>query len=579
MVAAQALPIAAFPAKTVKNRQTARGTGRRSVAEWYLRGTVLMTDQAVKNHVPAGTRFGRYEVIAEIASGGMATVYLGRALGAAGFTRLVAIKLMHPHVGKDEEFIAMFMDEARLAARIRHPNVVPTLDLENGDDGLFLVMEYIEGDGLLNLMRLASKAGARIPAPVVLRIGLDILNGLHAAHELTGDRGEPLKLVHRDVSPHNILLGIDGIARITDFGIARAEERISATRDGQIKGKLAYMAPEQTSATPVDRRADLFSTGVVLWECLAGRRLFHGQNDGEVLRNLLANPIPRLRSIVPDLPEALDAVCARALEREPDNRFVNAAQFAEALEEAGGSLGIGSARAVSQYVREISGERIAAMAGRVRDSIPDANTSAVRPTPRKRAETDPERTIRREEVDEAQLRPIPNASAIGPPPLTSTSVVPPESDASGGRRRVLAVVALIVFMASVIAGGFAVRDARERAHGSALSAETALHTTNPPSPVVLTVTPATAPVPVVPVAVQPTIDDAAVHIAADMVFPHGESQPGAVAARGVARPGTAIRRAPGGNTVERPTPVATTPPSGPANGTAPANVPFNPEAM
>ncbi len=292
--------------------------------------------ELARQTVPPGTRLGRYEIIADIASGGMATVFLGRALGAAGFQRLVAIKCLHPHVAKDAEFVGMFMDEARLAARIRHPNVVPTLDLENGPDGLFLVMEYVEGDSLLSLLKLTSRAGRKIPAPIAIRIVLDVLAGLEAAHDLTGSRGEPLRIVHRDVSPHNILVGVDGIARITDFGIARAEERISATREGQVKGKLAYMAPEQTSGETVDMRADLFAAGTVLWETLAGRRLFGGQTDGEVVRALLVNAIPRLKSEWPEGPDALDSVCSKALERERDKRYANAHQFAEALTEAAG---------------------------------------------------------------------------------------------------------------------------------------------------------------------------------------------------------------------------------------------------
>ncbi len=313
-----------------------------------------------------GTRLGRYEIVTHIAAGGMANVYLGRALGVAGFQRLVAIKLLHPHVAADRQFITMFLDEARLAARVRHPNVVATLDLQHGADGHYLVMEYVEGDSLLGLLRQTAKLNKPMPAGIAIRIMLETLHGLHAAHELTGDQGEPLHLVHRDVSPHNILVGADGVTRLTDFGIARAEERISHTRDGQVKGKLSYMAPEQTGSEPVDRRADVFTAGIVLWECLASKRLFRGQTDAEALRQLLEAPIPRLRDVAPGYPPALDEVCARALRRDPDERFDNAADFAEALEEAAEPLGIATPRALGAYVREIAAEMLESVDRRVR---------------------------------------------------------------------------------------------------------------------------------------------------------------------------------------------------------------------
>ena len=313
-----------------------------------------------------GTRLGRYEIITHLAAGGMATVFLARLHGVAGFQRLVAIKLLHPHIAADQTFITMFLDEARLAARIRHPNVVPTVDLQHGPEGHYLVMEFIEGESLLGLLRQTVKMNKPIPAGVAIRVMLDALAGLHAAHELTGDSGEPLQLVHRDVSPHNILIGIDGIARIVDFGIARAEERIGTTRDGQVKGKLAYMAPEQTNGEIVDRRVDVFTAGIVLFESLTGRRLFRGATDAEVLRNLIEKPIPRLREVSPGYPQALDDVVARALQRDPDARFDSAADFADALEEAAEPLGIATPKQVGAYVRETAGEIIDSVMRRVR---------------------------------------------------------------------------------------------------------------------------------------------------------------------------------------------------------------------
>jgi serine/threonine protein kinase len=183
-----------------------------------------------------GLRFGRYETIQPIASGGMATVYLGRAVGAGGFERRVAIKVMHAHVAEDPEFKAMFLDEARLAARIHHPNVVSTLDVQEDAEGMFLVMEFVEGASLRDIIRALKKKKQRMPVGNAVRIIVDALSGLHAAHELRGKDGNLLQLVHRDVSPHNILVGADGITRITDFGVARAESRLSSTRGGHLIG-------------------------------------------------------------------------------------------------------------------------------------------------------------------------------------------------------------------------------------------------------------------------------------------------------------------------------------------------------
>ncbi len=328
-----------------------------------------------------GTRLGRYEIITHLADGGMASVYLGRALGAAGFHRLVAIKLLHPHVAADEQFITMFLDEARLAARIHHPNVVPTLDLQHGPEGHYLVMEFIEGESLLGLLRQSVKVHKPLPAAIAIRVALDALAGLHAAHELTGDLGEPLQIVHRDVSPHNILVGVDGVGRIVDFGIARAEERMGTTRDGQVKGKLAYMAPEQTTSEPVDRRVDVFTMGIVLWECLSGRRLFRGQSDAEVLRNLLDKPIPRLREVSPEYSKGVEDVIARALNRTISERWATAADFADALEQAATPLGTATSRQVGAYVREAAGEAIDNLMRRARAFQEGSKVSNLSTTP------------------------------------------------------------------------------------------------------------------------------------------------------------------------------------------------------
>jgi serine/threonine protein kinase len=276
---------------------------------------------------------GRYALYDPIASGGMATVHLGRLLGHVGFERTVAIKRLHPQFAQDPEFVSMFLDEARVVARIRHPNVVPTLDVVAVEGELFIVMEYVQGESLSRLIKTSSSQGSRIPPAYVATIMGGVLHGLHAAHEAKNERGEPLDVVHRDISPQNILVGTDGVARVLDFGVAKAAGRIQTTREGQLKGKLAYMAPEQISGI-VGRGTDVYAASVVLWEALTGRRLFSGDNDAHVMKLVLENRIAAPSEHVPDLPPALDALVLRGLSREPADRFATAKEMALALEEA-----------------------------------------------------------------------------------------------------------------------------------------------------------------------------------------------------------------------------------------------------
>ena len=274
---------------------------------------------------------GDYTLLTKLASGGMATVYVGRKRGAAGFERLVAIKCCHPHLRDDEEFSSMFLDEARLCASIRHPNVVATLDVSDGDL-LYLVMEYVEGFSLAHLIRQALRNGALIPPGVALRVMIDTLTGLHAAHELRDGDGQLLNLVHRDVSPQNILVGVDGVARITDFGIAFASARATVTQEGRIKGKFSYIAPEQVKSQQASRRMDVFSAGAVLWEALTGRPLFRRQDEAATINAVLNEPIPPPSRLVPSLPSSLDTVVLKALHRNPAARYQTASDLADALE-------------------------------------------------------------------------------------------------------------------------------------------------------------------------------------------------------------------------------------------------------
>lgn len=321
--------------------------------------TAVKRNAATNVYLPTGHRLGRYEVLVKLATGGMAVVYIGRAQGLAGFERLVALKVLHQNLAHEEEFVRMFLDEARLAARIRHPNVVPTIDIsDTPDTGFFIVMDYVEGDHLGALLAGAHKTGAPLPLPITLRIVSDALAGLGAAHDLRSERGELLKLVHRDVSPHNIMVGSDGVARLTDFGVAKAENRLAHTRDGQLKGKLAYMAPEQAMRGSCDSRSDLFAMGVILWEAVTGRRLFRADNPGATLTKLLNDPIVAPSAIDPAL-APLDPVLARALDRNPDGRYQTADELIDALERVAPQVGgLASLREVSQVVRELTAEKL-----------------------------------------------------------------------------------------------------------------------------------------------------------------------------------------------------------------------------
>ena len=335
----------------------------------------------------------RYELIGEIASGGMATVFLARRDGAGGFQRLVAIKRLHPHLAHQEEFVEMFLDEARLAAAIHHPHVVPILESENGH---YVVMEFIEGDTLAGLSARALARGVMIPRTVAVRIVLDALAGLHAAHQLKDGEGRLLGLVHRDCTPQNILVGSDGSSRLTDFGVARAASRLAITRSQTVKGKVAYLSPEQATAGELDRRSDLFTMGIVLWEALAGRPLFLSDNDSTTISRLLGGPIPSVRQYAPDISPELDQVCARALQRNAARRYPTAAAMAEALESAArSSLGdAGSPGDVSRCVEMLIGTDLAAQRDAIRawtsqnDASPDSRRRpsmsemlAVRSTP------------------------------------------------------------------------------------------------------------------------------------------------------------------------------------------------------
>ncbi len=307
---------------------------------------------------------GRYSLYGRIASGGMATVHLGRLLGPVGFSRTVAIKKLHINLSQDPDFVLGFIDEARLAARIQHPNVVPTLDVVSEKGQLLLVMEYVMGESLARLVRAVVARGELVPPKIAASILSSALHGLHAAHEATNDFGKPLEIVHRDVSPHNILVGSDGVTRVLDFGVAKAMGRLQSTGEGTLKGKVAYMAPEQIRAAGVDRRTDIYAAGVVLWETLTGRRMFQADTQVEVFARVLAGCQEPPSTHVPNLPESFDRVTMRALSSDPNGRFATAREMAMALE---GCAGIATPSEVGPWVVSLASDDLAERARAVAD--------------------------------------------------------------------------------------------------------------------------------------------------------------------------------------------------------------------
>ncbi|MBL8714764.1 MAG: protein kinase [Myxococcales bacterium] len=276
---------------------------------------------------------GRYLLSAEIASGGMGTVHLGHLRGEAGFARAVAIKRLHPHYAREDDFRRMFIDEARLASRVRHPNVVPTLDVVVEGDELFVVMEYVHGAPLSYLLQATRQAGRPIPVRIASAIASGLLQGLHAAHEAVDEKGQPLGLVHRDVSPQNVIVGADGATRVLDFGVAKAAGRLqSTTAPSTMKGKLAYAAPEQIRGEDVTRLTDLYAAGVVTWELFTGKRLFTGDHDGALVEQILVGWVDPPSRWDPAIPEALDEAILRALSTEPSRRFRTTREMAMAIE-------------------------------------------------------------------------------------------------------------------------------------------------------------------------------------------------------------------------------------------------------
>ncbi|MFT3926635.1 MAG: serine/threonine-protein kinase [Myxococcales bacterium] len=334
---------------------------------------------------------GDYRILAELARGGMGRVYLARRTGQAGFERYFAIKVMHQQLNDDHNAVMMLLDEAHIASRLHHPNVVPVMDIGTFADGYYLVMDYVEG---CSLQQLIKASPLERPVKAIVSIMLDALRGLHAVHTLRGVNDEVLHVVHRDISPHNLLLGLDGACRVTDFGIAKARQRFTDTDVGIHKGKLAFMSPEQLRGPDqVDARVDVWAAGVTLYAALTGVHPFRGENDAATVHALLGAEIPLPSSVGLKPPAALDEVIMRSLQRDPAERWASAEAFADALRDVALREGLlGSPGDVATWVKATCGGELAARRRRLLD-IPKSDDLTVTEAERSLIGTSPSSSL------------------------------------------------------------------------------------------------------------------------------------------------------------------------------------------
>ena len=409
--------------------------------------------------VRPGAVLGRYELLVPIAAGGMAQVWAARLLGQGGFSKIVALKMILPEFANDVEFRQMFLDEARIAAKLRHPNACETFDLGEHADTLFIAMEWVDGASMLRLLRVegagpASGEPSSFRKPIGPRIAArmiaDACAGLHAAHDLVDDDGSDLRVVHRDISPHNLLVSAAGVAKVTDFGVAKALGKSHLTLTGQIKGKISYMAPEQlTAPASVDRRADVFALGCVLYEITTGHRPFPGTNDAQIVSAILLGQVAPPHKLDPAYPPQLEGIITRALAVDPAARYQTAEELRLAIEEylasSGPPLG---ARAVAELVRERCAGELEQRREQVRAACARRNPSMPAPphTPRRASLPD----VGDHEHAKPMRPPAPSSADGSGSSLKSAAVaVTPRIDS----RAALARAALAGLVLAVLVGG------------------------------------------------------------------------------------------------------------------------------
>jgi serine/threonine protein kinase len=363
-----------------------------------------------------GTYFlGRYRVVDEIGIGGMASVHLARMDGPGGFQKWVAIKRIHAHLIEDDSFVHMFLDEARVAARISHPNVANVFDLGKDNDSYWIAMEYLHGEPLREVMRRTEEMGQPMPPEIACRVIADAAEGLHAAHELLGKNGEKLQLVHRDVTPHNLFVTYDGTTKVVDFGIAKFSSRTSNTRAGTLKGKLAYMSPEQVHGEGIDRRTDIFALGVVLWELTTGQRLFRMESDLDTLAKVQECNVPRPSTLIRGYPIDLEKIVMKALAKNRGERFRTARELSRALQSLLMRRGLFIASdEVAAYVQVIFQDRIQKREAHLRWAADVTQTINLEGLLAKQAAAVPEPSIQSFNSDVQNARAAPRPAAGQP---------------------------------------------------------------------------------------------------------------------------------------------------------------------
>ncbi len=303
-----------------------------------------------------GEQFAKYLLVGEIAQGGMGELFLGVQQGPEGFSKVVVVKRMVSHLTKNTDFVEMFIDEARIAARLEHPNIVKTYEFGDHEGQYYTVMEFLAGEDLRRMLnKLRMPPHRRLSLPLAIHIVAQICNGLHFAHELTDSEGNPLDLVHRDVNPANVIVTYAGEVKIIDFGVAKVSTTTRKTLAGVIKGKVAYMSPEYILSRKVDRRSDVFSTGIILWEMLMGRPLFARDCDAATIYAVMNDPIPRPSVERPEIPPELDAIVARALARSPRERFATADEMRAALDGLAAKLPRCDGRTIGRMMEKVFG--------------------------------------------------------------------------------------------------------------------------------------------------------------------------------------------------------------------------------